>query len=161
MKNVLIYLNTEAHFETVASFVNIALNNEFNVHLYSYYLDRARQKCLRSLFGDKIKFVNHSNYNKYDVIIFLTYYPDSFPKIKRLKNVIRTLKKTGRLSTTKIYLVCHDYYKFDGFQISGEKQCIKLLFDNNEELICSEDHLLLTDDGWKQVKDIETDNLIQ
>ena len=55
-----------------------------------------------------------------------------------------------------------NYYKCDGFRISGEKECIKLYFDNGEELTCSEDHLILTDKGLKQAKNIMlTDNLIQ
>ena len=64
----------------------------------------------------------------------------------------------GYDENTKTY----EFYKFDGFRKSGEKICIKFLFDNKEELICSEDHLLLTNNGWKQAKDILlTDNLIQ
>jgi dUTPase len=55
-----------------------------------------------------------------------------------------------------------NYYKCDGFRISGEKRCIKLVFLDDKELICSEDHLILTDSGWKQAKDLLlTDNLIQ
>jgi len=56
----------------------------------------------------------------------------------------------------------YDFYQFDGFRITTEKESLKLVFDNGEELICSKDHLLLTNNGWKTAELIlETDNLIQ
>jgi hypothetical protein len=56
----------------------------------------------------------------------------------------------------------YGFYEFDGFRVSGEKESIKFIFEDKSELICSEDHLLLTDSGWKMAKDIDSkDNLIQ
>jgi hypothetical protein len=55
-----------------------------------------------------------------------------------------------------------NYYEFDGFRVSGEKESIRLIFNNNTELICSEDHKILTINGWKIVRDInENDELVQ
>ena len=42
----------------------------------------------------------------------------------------------------------------DGFRRSGIKPCLKLKFDNGSELICSEDHRILTKAGWKEAKDL-------
>lgn len=55
-----------------------------------------------------------------------------------------------------------DFYEFDGFRISGNKEVIKLTFDNDTDLICTEDHMLLTKNrGWIQASLLnETDILI-
>jgi dUTPase len=54
-----------------------------------------------------------------------------------------------------------NYYNFDGFRNTGARESIKLFFDNGDELICSNDHLILTETGWKAAKDInEKDEII-
>lgn len=40
--------------------------------------------------------------------------------------------------------------EFDGFRKTKKCKTLKLSFDNKTELICSEDHLILTNYGWKE-----------
>lgn len=48
----------------------------------------------------------------------------------------------------------------DGFRRSGIKPCLKLKFDDGSELICSNDHRILTKAGWKEAKDITIEDEI-
>ena len=48
----------------------------------------------------------------------------------------------------------------DGFRRSGIKPCLKLKFDDGSELICSDDHRILTKAGWKEAKNITIEDEI-
>ena len=53
-----------------------------------------------------------------------------------------------------------EFDTFDGFRPSGVKETVRLFFDNNTVLECSEDHKILTSNGWKEAKDIFEDDEI-
>lgn len=55
----------------------------------------------------------------------------------------------------------YNFYDFDGFKISNITNTIKIYFDNNTTLICSEDHMILTKNrGWVKALDLnENDNI--
>ena len=48
----------------------------------------------------------------------------------------------------------------DGFRRSGIKPCLKLKFDDGSELICSDEHRILTKAGWKEARDITIEDEI-
>lgn len=47
------------------------------------------------------------------------------------------------------------YEKCDGFRVSGTKETMCLYFDDGRELVCSEDHMILTNNGWVAACDID------
>ena len=51
-----------------------------------------------------------------------------------------------------------EYNNFDGFRVSGIKEVIRLYFDNDTILECSEDHKILTSNGWKEAVDLAEDD---
>lgn len=54
-----------------------------------------------------------------------------------------------------------EYKECDGFRISNYTECIKLTFDNRQEIIVSNDHMLLTANGWIMAKNlIEEDEIL-
>lgn len=53
------------------------------------------------------------------------------------------------------------YCEFDGFRSSGEKECIRLIFDTGEILECSEDHLIFTKNrGYILAKNLCEDDIV-
>lgn len=53
------------------------------------------------------------------------------------------------------------YAQFDGFRISNITECIKLTFDNGEEVECSEDHIIYTKNrGYQLAKDLTEDDIL-
>ena len=53
-----------------------------------------------------------------------------------------------------------EFDTFDGFRPSGVKETVRLYFDNNTILECSEDHKILTSNGWKEAKELLEDDEI-
>lgn len=46
------------------------------------------------------------------------------------------------------------YSNIKNFFSNGERECIKLVFNDSTEIICTPDHKFLTTDGWVEAKDI-------
>lgn len=46
------------------------------------------------------------------------------------------------------------YTECDGFRPTSKKECIKITFENGEELICSEDHAIYINGEWIIAKDL-------
>lgn len=109
-KKILIYHNTKCHFEIMPSFIDLFLSKSNNdIYLYSQYLDQPRKNHLFQLFDTRLTLVKKVDYKLYDTVVYVTYYPDNFPRLERLKYVNRALKEANRLDKTKVILVCHDF----------------------------------------------------
>lgn len=113
----LIHVNTKYHFETVASFIYIALAKGLKVHIFMKFPDPNRRKYLNELFQtDQVKFVRKIDYSLYSTILFITYYPNRFPILERVKYVTNSLKKIQEKKIghqdIKVYLVTHEFFKF-------------------------------------------------
>jgi ribonucleotide reductase beta subunit family protein with ferritin-like domain len=46
------------------------------------------------------------------------------------------------------------YSKQTNFKYQGKKECLELIFEDGRKLVCTPDHKILTNNGWKEAKDI-------
>lgn len=49
----------------------------------------------------------------------------------------------------------YEFKKCDGFRKTNTSECLKIILDNDEELICSKDHKLYINNTWIEAKDIK------
>jgi ribonucleotide reductase beta subunit family protein with ferritin-like domain len=57
-------------------------------------------------------------------------------------------------------------YKYDGivknkqtnFKYQGKKECVELTFEDGRKLLCTPDHKIYTENGWKESKDVVIDS---
>ncbi len=54
----------------------------------------------------------------------------------------------------------YSFEQFDGFSLSGEKECFKVTFDDDSEITVSEDHLILCENGGYNIVNNIYDDMI-
>jgi hypothetical protein len=69
---------------------------------------------------------------------------------KRFKNIKEDVDHVAYIDNVGEVQFNKDYFKVE----NGKKQVLKLVLDNGESLELTEDHLVETDNGWKEVKDL-------